>query len=99
MAKKFDLYEELQNLGFTAETDRYGRDCLKRHFEKNVEVVWHGTVRSTFDITAVFNRDHEVVTVNYSKDVRDPFKTKVHFNQKRALNAIRETAKNNGFEF
>ena len=96
--KKFDLYKELQDLGFTAETDRLGRDCLKKHYEKDIEVLWHGSVRPTFDITAAFSEDHGVVTVSYSRETRDPFKTKVHLNEKRALNAIRTTAGNNGYE-
>lgn len=99
MAKKFDLYQELKELGFYEVDDEFG-DVLRKDYEKETEVVWHGTVTINYSVRAIFNKDHKVVTVNYYQGSvqRKPHKTKTHLNEKRALNAIRDTVKHNGFE-
>ena len=96
--KKFDLYTELQALGFKAVKDQFGRDCLTNGWMKNIEVAFYGPWVSRLNIDVVFNTDHSVATVSYYDGGRRPFKTKTHLNEKRALNAIKATAENKGFE-
>lgn len=96
--KNFDLYSELEKLGFESGKDSFGFDCLSKKYERETEVLWYGKHTFRFQISARFNSDHSVVTVFYYDGNNTPFKTKTHMNEKRALNAIRETAKNNMFE-
>lgn len=99
MKKEFNLYEELKAIGFEESKDQFGFDCLIKKYERETEVLWHGKQIVRFEISARFNPDHSVVTVfYYNGGHHTPFKTKTHLNEKRALNAIRETAKNNSFE-
>lgn len=98
MKKKFDLYSELLNKGFTASEDQYGCHCLTLNLEKKVETVWWGEQTRSLGIMAAFNPEHTVVTVYYANGGREDFKVKEHLNEKRALNAIIATAKNQGFE-
>lgn len=97
--KNFDLYTELKAYGFKAVTDRMGHDCLTMGWIKREQCF--GTLGGVYDmrlnIDVVFNSDRSVATVQYFDGGRSPFKTKVHLNEKRALNAILATAKNHGF--
>lgn len=97
--KGFDLYQELIGKGFEKSNDEFNRECLAKHYEKEVEVCWYrGTWHSTFDIKAVFNPDHTVVKVFYYNQSKTPFKTKTHISSKKAYNAICQTLRNNGYE-
>ena len=99
--KKFDLYEELKAQGFKPVKDRFGHDCLTKGWLRREPCF--GTLGGVYDhrlnIDVIFNSDHSVATVQYFDGGRSPFKTKVHMNEKRAMNAIVATAKNHGFEF
>lgn len=97
MKKNFDLYEELEKRGFEKYVDIFGRECLKKDYEKEVEVVWHGKVKTKYSVEVAFNSDKSIVNVEYFND-RTSVKTKTHLNEKRALNAISMTVKNAGFE-
>ena len=100
MAKKYDIYEELKNNGFEEFTNKYGCNCLKKIYAKEIEVAWYGKQKSALNVEVSFNPDHTVLTVNYLPDgFKRPDKTKTHFNQKRAFNAIRQTVENRGFQF
>ena len=96
--KKFDLYEELKYLGFEEGKNQFGNDCMTKTYKKTVEVLWQGEYETSLKIEAQFNPEHSVVNVLYYEGRPYPFKVKVHLNEKRALNAIRDTAKNHGFE-
>lgn len=98
MKKNFNLYEELKALGFAEQEDEFGRPCLVKHYEKEVEVCWYGKQAYSFGIVACFNEIHSIATVYFFDGTIFAFKTKTYLNEKRALNAIRETAKNKGFE-
>ena len=86
--------------GFKAVKDRFGHDALTRGWIKREQCF--GTLGGVYDlrlnVDVVFNRDHSVATVQYFDGGRSPFKTKVHLNEKRAFNAIRQTVANHGFE-
>lgn len=99
--KNFDLYAELQALGFKPVKDQFGHDAMTKGWVRREPCF--GTLGGVYDhrlnIDVIFNPDHSVAQVQYFDGGRHPFKVKTHLNEKRALNAIRETAKNNGFEF
>ena len=99
MAKKFDLYEALKNEGFTESVDQFGCVELARKFEKEIDVVWYGKTTQTFAIVIGFSSDKSVVRVWYYDKPFHAFKVKDHMNDKRAYNAIHDTAKYNGFAF
>lgn len=99
---KFNLYEALQNNGFTVDPYNDGDNgyMVRDDFENEVEVAWYGKQKSTLEIGVQFNESRTVCTVYYYKDgFKRAFKVKTHLTDKRAFNAIRETVKNNGFEF
>ena len=99
MKKAFNLYEELKANGFYEVNDEFG-DVLRKDYEKEIEVAWYGKQKSNFLVRVRFNASHSVAQVAYYHNtvpVR-PFKEKTHLNEKRALNAIRQTVENNGFE-
>ena len=98
--KNFDLYNELKANGFYEIHDEFG-DVLRKDYEKEVEVAWYGIQKSNFIVRVRFNGDHSVAQADYynSSVPARAFKSKVHLNEKRALNAIRQTVENNGFEF
>ena len=100
MTKKFDLYQELANNGFDVDPYNDGDDSyLVKCFEKEVEVCWYGKQKSTLEIGVQFNPERTTCRVYYYKDgFKRAFKVKDHMADKRAFNAIKETAKNNGFE-
>ena len=98
MKKNFNLYEELEALGFEEQEDEFGRACLVKQYEKEVEVCWYGKHTSRFGIVACFNESRSIATVYFYDGTISAFKTKTYLNEKRALNAIRETAKYKGFE-
>ena len=100
MAKKFDLFEELKANGFYEVNDEWGT-VLRKDYEKEIDVLWYGKMKSYFIVRARFNDDHSVVQVAYydnSVPAR-AFKNKTHLNEKRAFNAIKQTVKNHDFEF
>lgn len=97
MKKKFDLYQELTEKGFTEQESSFGA-MLVKSYEKEVEVAWHGKMKSTYRVEALFNQDKTIATVSYFKGSMKADKVKTHLNEKRAFNAIRETIKNAGFE-
>ena len=98
--KKFDLYAVLKEVGFKEQKNKYGSDMLICELEKEITVAWYGAQKYSIRIEVTFSADHSVVTANYYEDgFKRPFKTKVHLNEKRALNAIIATAQNKGFEF
>ena len=99
MAKKFDLYKELQNLGFYKVDDEFG-DVLRKDYQKIIDVAWVGKRTKHFVVRVKFNSDHTVATAYYYQNSVpvSAFKVKTHLNEKRALNAIRDTLRNNEFE-
>lgn len=98
--KKFDLFTALTEKGFTESTDEYGRTVLSNHYEAEADVAWYGKVTTYLYVDVYFNSDKTYATVNYTHNIgRAPFKTKGHFNDKRAYNAIGQTVENNGFIF
>ena len=98
MKKKFDLYQELANKGFTEKENTLGT-MLVKSYEKEVEVAWYGKMKTPYRVEVLFNADQTVANVCYFKEVAPhPVKVKAHLNEKRAFNAICETIKNAGFE-
>ena len=98
MTKKFDLYQELLNKGFENQESMFGF-TLTKSYEKEVEVAWHGKMKTTYKVQVVFNEEKTVATVSYFKgSSKRADKVKNHMNEKRAFNAIRETIKNAGYE-
>jgi len=97
MKKKFDLYQELTAQGFAEQENPFGI-MLVKSYEKEVEVAWHGKMKSTYRVEVLFNQDKTVATVSYFKTSMRADKVKGHLNEKRAFNAIRDTIKNAGFE-
>lgn len=100
MKKAFNLYEELKANGFYEVRDEWG-DVLRKDYEKEVDVLWYGKQKSYFIVRVRFNGDHSVAQASYYHNSvpANAFKNKTHLNEKRALNAIRQTVENNGFEF
>lgn len=100
MKKEFNLYNELKANGFYEIHDEWG-DVLRKDYEKEVDVLWHGKMKFNFIVRVRFNDSHSVAQVSYYKSSipANSFKNKTHLNEKRALNAIRQTVENNGFEF
>lgn len=92
--KKFDLYQELANKGFIPSEDQYGRHCMTLTLERKI----CGEHTTRMEILVAFNKEHTVATVYYSNGGHEPFKVKTHLNEKRTLNAIIQTARNNMFE-
>ncbi len=99
MAKKFDVYEALKKEGFTEDVDRFGCVELTRNFEKEIELAWYGKATQRFTIVVSFNSDNTVIYADYYDDCMRLVKTKIHLNDKRAYNAIHDTAKYKGFAF
>lgn len=99
MKTPFNLYDELKNNGFNTETkDEFGGTILTRDFEKEVEVVWYGKQTSRYKVQVRFSADMRTVQASYYKgSFGAPDKTKTHLNDRRALNAIRQTIENAGF--
>lgn len=98
MTKKFDLYQELLNKGFENQESMFGF-TLTKSYEKEVEVAWHGKMKTTYKVQVVFNEEKTVATVSYYKNnAPKATKVKTHLNEKRAFNAIKETVKNAGYE-
>lgn len=98
---KFNLKEALAAKGFAPIADPFGcavhGQLVQKVFEREVETVWHGTVKTTLTVTARFTSDDQALTVSYYNHGSDPFKVKTHLSNKRAYKAIEDTLFNNGF--
>ena len=99
MARRYDLYEALKAEGFYEVKDEFG-DVLRKDYEKQTEVLWYGIQTSYFIVRVRFNADHSVAQVSYYDDKipARAFKTKTHLNEKRAYNAIKQTAELRGWK-
>lgn len=104
---KFNLYEELKNRGFDSVATEYagdGCEVLSKKMSKTSSYwEWNKGMceyTKTFRIEVWFNPAKTWVQVYYYDGVgRGSFKNKVHAADKRAFNAMVDTARNNGFEF
>lgn len=98
---KFNLKEALSAKGFAPIADPYGcaahGQLIQKTFEKEVETVWHGTVKTAITVTARFTPDDEALTVSYNSHGGSPFKVKTHMSNKRAYKAIEDTLHYHGF--
>jgi hypothetical protein len=85
--------EILINLGFTEEP----ANTLTRTFTSIVEVAFYGKMESAIKATVILHENGTIIAV-YEKDGQ-VFKRKVHsFGGARAINAIKETIRYNGYE-
>lgn len=103
MKKTATLAELLTENGFTAEQHNE-TETLKfytRTFEKEVEVAWHGTMKSTLTVSIAIQPDAGWCRATFYKDGRAPYKSKeygIGTTTRRTFNAIAATIQNAGFE-
>ena len=62
MAKKFDLYEELQNLGFYKVDDEFG-DVLRKDYQKIIDVAWVGKRTKYFIVRDIPLKKQNILSV------------------------------------
>ena len=99
---KFNAVEALiHQHGYTLKTVRSGseivHDFLTKTYERVSDVLWHGPMRSEMTVEVHLSADHETLRVYYY-DGRRQIKSKVHMNDKRAYNAIRNTLAHYSYE-
>lgn len=98
MKKNYDLYAELVKCGFAEGKSRWGQDSLTKEWSRKEGNPLQGNWVYHFKCEVVFNADHTTVTAYYWDGGISPFKAKIHLNEKRAFNAIKQTIKNHEFE-
>lgn len=98
---KFNLKEALAAKGFAPIADPFGcaahGQVIQKVFEREVETLWHGMIKTTLTVTVRFTPDDEAIAVSYFNVGFRPFKEKTHLSNKRAYKAIEDTLFNNGF--
>lgn len=99
MKKTFNLAEELKKAGYTESINTWGSKELTKKYSDVVDVLWYGKQERQMTVTVVFNNDETSCRANYYDGGKSPFKVKTHLNEKRALNAIRQTVENHEYIF
>lgn len=100
--KKMTVVEMLKSEGFVSSTiEGIQREhvFLTKTFEKDVEVVWHGTMKTTLKVDVFVNIESGICHATFYKDAHRAYKDRWYDTiGKRTFNAISETVKNAGFE-
>lgn len=101
--KKMNLVELLKDKGFAAaayENVSKKHVVLTKTFEKDVEVVWHGTMHTTLMVSVFVNLESGICHADFCKDGSIRYKDRWYYTiGKHTFNAIADTVKNAGFEF
>ena len=100
--KKLTLVELLKDKGFATSTyEKVSREhvVLTKTFEKDVEVVWHGTMHTTLTVKVFVNIESGICHADFIKDGSICYKDRWYDTiGKRTFNAIADTVRNAGFE-
>lgn len=99
---KNELLHLLKIKGFS-EGKLEGVSCnhsfLTLSLEKDVEVVWYGTMRAVLKVDVFVNLDAGICRVDFYKDANRAYKSRWYNTiGRRTYNAIADTIRNAGFE-
>ena len=94
MNKKFDVFAALKDLGFEeVKSTTLPGTYLTKSYNRTDDYGY----TTHFTVQIYFSQDMSTLVADYY-DGHTQIKHKVHLNEKRAFNAIKQTAANHGFE-